>query len=131
MNTLNGRNTGIYGPKKEYQHTQPPTDSPVGRRLRGYTHQVRSRAPAGKSKNPPDDSTQIIWGLGDYTHRVCSRAPSGKSNHPQEILSESPGGSEATPVGCAHAHPLASQKTSRVTLLKSSGGSGATVGDQY
>ena len=51
------RNTGVYGPQKECQDTQPPTDSPVGCRLGGYTHRVHSRAPAGKSKNPPDDST--------------------------------------------------------------------------
>ena len=33
------------------------------RRLGGYTHRVRSRAPTGKSKNLPNDSTQITWGL--------------------------------------------------------------------
>ena len=38
--------------------------------------------------------------------------------------------SGATPVGCAHAHPLASQITPRVILFESPEGSGATVGDQ-
>ena len=52
MNTPTGRNTGVCIRRKEYQDAQPPTDSPVGRRLEGYTHRVRSRAPAGKSKSP-------------------------------------------------------------------------------
>ena len=36
------------------------------RRLGGYTYRVRSRAPAGKSKNPPGNSTRIAQGLGGY-----------------------------------------------------------------
>ena len=40
---------------------------PLLRRLGGYTHRVRSRAPAGKSKNPPRNSTRIAQGLGGYS----------------------------------------------------------------
>ena len=58
-NTPNGGNTGVYGPKKEYQDIQPPTDSPVGCRLGGYTHKMRSRAAVGKSKKTSDDSYRV------------------------------------------------------------------------
>ena len=50
---------------------------------------------------------------------------------PRAILSESPRGSGATPVGCAHAHPLASQITPWAILSESPGGSGLVLGTEY
>ena len=41
-------------------------------------------------------SILLIRGLRGYTHRVRSRTPAGKSKIPQAILLESPGGSGAT-----------------------------------
>ena len=81
-------------------------------------NQISLSYPRRVRKHPPGDSTRITRGLKGYTRRVRSRAPSGKSEHllasrsiPRAIPPESPGGSGATPIGCARAHPLAHQNT--------------------
>ena len=90
----------------------PPGDSArITRGLGGYTRWVRSHAPSGELKYPPSDSAQITRGLGGYTHWVRSRAPSGELKQPPGDSAQITQGLGATPIGCAHAHPLANQNT--------------------
>ena len=121
---------------KSHSHTHEESEIPPGQ---FYLNHLGARGlhPTGVlmrtlwriEKYPLGDSIRITRGLRGYTRRVCSRAPSGESKTPWAILSESPGGSGATPVGCAHAHPLASQITPRAIRSESPGGSGATIED--
>ena len=88
----------------------PSSDSiRITRGFGGYTRQVRSRAPSGESKYPPG--------------RFCPNHPRARRLHPTGALARTlwqieippgrfyPNHSGATPVGCARAHPLASQIT--------------------
>ena len=54
----------------------------VGARRLGPCSQKLWLRTLASQKNPPDDSTRITRGLRGYTHRVRSRAPAGKSKHP-------------------------------------------------
>ena len=75
-------------------------------------------------------SKVVFYSIGSRaTPTGCAHVhPLASQKIPQAILPESPGGSGATPTGCARAHPLSNQKIPQTILPESTEGSGAPVG---